>query len=46
MRKKDTFKKILINLDYKTKKTHYILKNNFTKKAVKKSIDKIINEIL
>ena len=40
------FKKIQINLDYKKKKSHYIIKNNFTKKAVKKSIDKIINEIL
>ena len=40
------FKKIQINLDYKKKKSHYIIKNNFTKNTVKKSINKIINEIL
>jgi len=40
------FKKIQINLDYKKKKSHYIIKNDFTKKAVKESINEIINEIL
>ena len=40
------FRKIQINLDYKKKKSHYIIKNNFTKKPVKKSIKKILNEIL
>ena len=42
----DKFRKIQINLDYKKKKSHYIIKNNFTKKPVKKSIKKILNEIL
>ena len=40
------FRKVQINLDYKKKKSHYIIKNNFTKNTVKKSINKIINEIL
>ena len=40
------FKKIQINLDYKKKKSHYIIKNDFTKKGVKKIIGEIINEIL
>ena len=40
------FRKIQINLDYKKKKSHYIIKNNFTKKPVKESIEKILNEIL
>ena len=40
------FKKIQINLDYKKKKSHYIIKNNFTKKPVNESIKKILNEIL
>ena len=40
------FRKIQINLDYKKKKSHYIIKNNFTKKPVKQNIKKILNEIL
>ena len=40
------FRKIQINLDFKKKKSHYIIKNNFTKKPVKESIKKILNEIL
>ena len=40
------FRKVQINLNYKKKKSHYIIKNNFTKKPVKESINKIINEIL
>ena len=40
------FRKIQINLDYKKKISHYIIKNNFTKKTVKKSINRIINDIL
>ena len=40
------FRKIQINLDYKKKKSHYIIKNNFTKKSVKESVKKILNEIL
>ena len=40
------FRKIQINLDYKKKKSHYIIKNNFTKKPVKESINRILNEIL
>ena len=40
------FRNIQFNIDYKKKKSHYIIINNFTKKPVKKSINKIINEIL
>ena len=40
------FRKIQINLDYKKKRSHYIIKNNFTKKSVKQSIKKNLNEIL
>ncbi len=40
------FKKIQINIDYKKRRSHYIIKNNFTKKPIKESISKIINEIL
>ena len=40
------FKKIQIDSGYKKKKAQYIIKNNFTKKPVRESINKIINEIL
>ena len=40
------FRKIQVNLDYKKRKSHYIIKNNFTKKPVKESIKRILNEIL
>ncbi len=40
------FRKIQLNLDYKKKKSHYIIINNFTKKPVKESINKIVNKIL
>ena len=40
------FRKIQINPGYKKKKAQYIIKNNFTKKPVRESINKIINEIL
>ena len=52
--KRKNFKKKLINkfqnlqlpLDYKKKKSHYIIKNNFTKKSVKKDVKIILNKIL
>jgi len=40
------FKKIQFSSDYKKKKSHFIIKNNFTKKSVSDSIKKILNEIL
>ena len=40
------FKRIQFSLNYKKKKANFIIKNNFTKKTVKKSIDNILNEIL
>ena len=42
----DNFKKIQLPLDYKKKKAHFIIKNNFTKKSVKDSVKKILKKIL
>ena len=39
------FKKIQLSLDYKKKKSNFIVKNNFTKKSVKKDIKYILKEI-
>jgi dephospho-CoA kinase len=40
------FKKIQLQLDYKKRKSQFIIKNNFKKKSVKKNIKNILNEIL
>ena len=40
------FKDIQLPLDYKKKKSQYIIKNNFTKKSVKKGVEIILKEIL
>jgi len=40
------FKKIQLPLDYKMKKSHFIINNNFTKKTVKKDIKYILKKIL
>ena len=40
------FRKIQLDPNYKKKKSHYIIKNTFKKKPVKKAIRKILNEIL
>ena len=40
------FKKIQLPLDYKKKKSQFIIKNNFTKKSVKNNIKKILKKIL
>ena len=40
------FKNIQLSLDYKKKKSQFIIKNNFTKKSVNKSIKKILKDIL
>ena len=42
----DKFKKIQLSLDYKKKKSRFIIKNNFTNKSVKKDIKYILKEIL
>ena len=39
------FRKIQLNPNYKKKKSHFIIKNTFTEKAVKKEIKKILKEI-
>ena len=41
----DKFKKIQLSLDYKRKKSDFIIKNNFTKKSVKEDINKILNKL-
>ena len=40
------FKKIQLPLDYKIKKSHFIIKNNFTNKSVKRDIKYILKRIL
>ena len=40
------FKKIQLPLSYKKKKANHIIKNNFTNKPVKKSVKKILKEII
>ena len=40
------FKKIQLSQIYKKKKSHFIIKNNFTNKSAKTSIKKIIKKIL
>ena len=40
------FRNIQLPLDYKKKKSDYIIKNDFTKKTVKKSIKSILKKIL
>ena len=40
------FKKIQLPLDYKMKKSHFIIKNNFTNKSVKGDIKYILKRIL
>ena len=39
------FRKIQLPLDYKRKKSNFIIKNNFTNKFVKKQIEYILNQI-
>ena len=39
------FRKIQFNPNYKKKKSHFIIKNTFTEKPVKKEIKKILKEI-
>ena len=40
------FKKMQLSLSYKKKKSHFIIKNNFTNKSAKMSIIKILKKIL
>jgi len=40
------FKSIQLPLDYKKKKSQFVIKNNFTNKSVNKSIKKILKDIL
>ena len=40
------FRKIQFKSDYKKRKSHFIIKNNFTKNNVSKSIKYILNDIL
>ena len=40
------FKNIQLPLDYKKKKSQFIIKNNFTKKSIKIGVSKIVKEIL
>ena len=40
------FKSIQLPLDYKKKKSHFIIRNNFTNKSIKLGIKNILKEIL
>ena len=40
------FKNIQLILDYKKKKSHFIIKNNFTNDGIKRSINSILQKIL
>ena len=40
------FRKIQLEPSLKKKKSHYVIKNTFTKKPVKQNIKKILEEIL
>ena len=40
------FKKIQYSSKYKKKKSHFVIKNNFTKKSVRIGINNILNKIL
>ena len=40
------FKKVQLASSYKKKKSHFIIKNNFVKKSVKKDINNILEKIL
>jgi dephospho-CoA kinase len=40
------FKKIQLSLAYKKKKSHYIIKNDFTKCTIKKYVNNILDKIL
>ena len=42
----DMFRKIQLKPSYKKKKSHFLIKNTFTEKPVKKRIKKILKEIL
>jgi len=39
------FKKLQLSAEYKKKKSHFIIKNNFTKKSIKIAIKNILNKI-
>ena len=41
----DKFKEIQLPVDYKKKKSQFIIKNNFTNKSVKKKIEKILKKL-
>ena len=40
------FKNIQLSLDYKKKKSQFVIKNNFTNKSANKSIKRILKKIL
>jgi dephospho-CoA kinase len=40
------FKNVQLSLNYKKKKSQFIIKNNFTNKSIKKSIKQILKDIL
>ena len=41
----EKFRKLQLPLDYKLKRSDFIIKNNFSKKTVKKNIENILEKI-
>ena len=41
----DKFRKIQLSLDYKKKKSNFVIKNDFSNKTIKKSIKEILNNL-
>ena len=41
----ERFRKLQLPLDYKLKRSNFIIKNNFSKKSVKKDIENILEKI-
>ena len=42
----DKFKNLQLSIDYKKKRSHFIIINNFTKSSVKKEIKRVLKKIL
>tara|TARA_Y100001936_G_C15938995_1_gene593678 strand:+ start:459 stop:764 length:306 start_codon:yes stop_codon:yes gene_type:complete len=40
------FQKIQLPLDYKKNQSHFVIRNNFNKKTLKKSVKSILNKII
>ena len=46
MKLMNKFRKIQLSLEFKKKKSHFVIRNNFSKKFLKKDINRILETIL